>query len=98
MKSHLGNTPLHMAAELGLVNMCRVLLSHGADSSTMNHVRNKPMDVAMPSAVKVFQEEPIRGDGDVESQLLEAAKNGDLVLIKVESIKLYCHYMHSRQL
>ena len=78
-----GNTPLHVASELGLVNVCRVLLNNGADSSVMNHMRNKPVDVAMPTTMKVLHEEPIRGDGDVESQLLEASKNGDLALIKV---------------
>ena len=78
-----GNTALHMASELGLVGMCRVLLNNGADSSIMNHMRNKPMDIATPSTVKIFHEEPIKGAGDVESQLLEAAKNGDLALVKV---------------
>lgn len=79
-----------MAAELGLGDMCRVLLSYRADSSIVNHCRNKPVDVAMSSAIKVFHEEPIKGEGDVESQLLEAAKNGDIVLIKVLSTELRC--------
>ena len=83
LKSRLGNSSLHLAAELGLVNICRLLLSFGADSSLMNHLKDKPVDIATPTVVKIFHEEPIKGYGDVESQLLEAAKNGYTVLIKV---------------
>lgn len=83
-KDHLGNTPLHKAAELGLVNTCCVLSSNGASPSILNNARSKPVDVATPAALKVLQQdEPVRGDSDVESQLLEAAKNGDLALVKV---------------
>ncbi len=83
LRGPIGNTALHMASELGLVSMCRLLLNNGADSSVMNHLRNKPIDMATPITIKIFQEEPIKGVGDVESQLLEAAKNGDLTNVKV---------------
>ena len=50
----------------------------------MNSLRHKPIDLATPPVSKVLEEEqPVRGDSDVESELLEAAKNGDLPAIKV---------------
>ena len=73
-----------MAAKLGLVNICRLLLTNGANPSIMNHMRNKPIDLATPPVAKVLEEEqPVSGDSDIESELLEAAKNGDLPAIKV---------------
>ncbi len=86
LKDHLGNTALHRAAELGLVSICRLLVTNGANASIFNNVRSKPIDVATPPVSKMLEEEdPARGDSDVESQLLEAAKNGDLVTIKVKN-------------
>ncbi len=82
-KDHHGNTALHKAAELGLVLVCRFLITNGADSAIFNNMRRKPIDLATPSASKVIEEEPARGDSDVESQLLEAAKSGDLETVKV---------------
>ena len=59
-------------------------MTNGANASLFNNVRSKPIDVATPPVSKMLEEEdPARGDSDVESQLLEAAKNGDLVTIKV---------------
>lgn len=75
---------MHKAAELGQVTICRFLITNGASLSIINNARNKPIDIATPSVSKILQEEePARGDSDVESQLLEAAKNGDLATIKV---------------
>lgn len=50
----------------------------------INNMRSKPIDVATPPASKVLEEEePASGDSDVESELLEAAKDGDLGTVKV---------------
>ena len=67
--------------------MCRLLVTSGANATVFNNMRYKPIDVATPPVSKMLAEEeeaPARGDSDVESQLLEAAKNGDLVIIKVK--------------
>lgn len=79
---------LHVAAQLGLVNVCRFLIKNGANSSIVNNLRSKPIDLATPLVAKLLEEEeeeePAQGDSDVESQLLEAAKNGDLSALKVD--------------
>jgi len=83
-KDHHGNTALHKAAELGSVGVCRLLIASGANPSMSNSLRNRPIDVANPLVTKVLQEEePIRSNLDVESQLLEAARDGDLDTVKV---------------
>lgn len=80
----MGNTALHLAAGAGLVGVCRLLLASGASCSVINNLRNRPIDLATPPVSKVLEEEqPVRGDSDVESELLEAAKNGDLPALKV---------------
>ena len=64
--------------------MCRFLITNGANPSLPNNLRNKPIDVATPTVAEVLGgEEPLRGESDVELQLLEAAKNGDLDTVKV---------------
>ena len=83
LRDHLGNTVLHKAAEQGLLSICRFLITNGADPSIMNNMRCKAIDIATPTVSKVLQEEPVKGGSDVESQLLEAAKNGDLTTVKV---------------
>ena len=83
MKDEHGNTPLHKAAVLGLVQICRFLIANGADASIKNTDSNTAIDIATPSARKAIREEPIKGNSDIESQLLENAKNGDLEAVKV---------------
>ena len=78
-----GSTALHIASELGLGHLCRFLVTNGSDPSIRSSDGAAPIDQAMATVTKVFREEPIKGDSEIESQLLEAAKNGDLDLVKV---------------
>ena len=41
------------------------------------------VQVATPAVVKVLHERPACTNSDIESQLLEAAKNGDIDVVKV---------------
>ena len=81
-----GNTALHLAAELGLRQLCQFLVANGADPAIKNDNGATPLEQATPTVCKVFQEEVIKGFSDVESQLLEAAKNGELDHVKVSTL------------
>lgn len=74
---------MHKAAKLGLVQICRFLVANGVDTSIKNSENNTAIDVATPATSKAIREEPIKGNTDIESQLLEMAKNGDLEGVKV---------------
>lgn len=93
MKDEHGNTPLHRAAELGLVQICRFLIANGADVTVKNANNSTAMDIATPTASKAIREEPIKGNSDIESQVLETAKNGDLEALKVCIIKMCMFYL-----
>lgn len=80
-----GQTALFRAARQGLVPVCRFLLANGADPSIQSNEGLSAEQVATPSIAKVMKEEvvPARGNSDIEGQLLEASKNGDLDTLKV---------------
>lgn len=65
------------------MELCHFLISNGSDPSIRGSDGAPPIDQPVPTVSKVFREEPIKGNSDIESQLLEAAKNGDLDLVKV---------------
>ena len=83
MPDAAGNTALHKAAECNQPNACRFLIANGADPSIKNCEGHVPADLATAAVAKVITEEPIKPNADIESQLLEAAKNGDLDTVKV---------------
>ena len=41
------NTPLHYAASLGRVKMCRVLLDNGSDPNCLNKLNQTPIHLAI---------------------------------------------------
>ena len=83
MRDAAGNTALHKAAECNQPIACRFLIANGADPLIKNCEGRVPADLATASVAKVIMEEPIKPNADIESQLLEAAKNGDLDTVKV---------------
>ena len=51
----VGQTALHRAAHEGLVQVCRVLLAHGADSACVSSEGYTPMQLATESVQKILQ-------------------------------------------
>lgn len=78
----LGQTALHRVAQQGNVQACRLLLSHGVDSTTMSLQGYTAAQLATENVKKVLREGPSVEVTDVDIQLLEAAKSGDLDLVK----------------
>ena len=89
MADESGNTALHKAAQCSLSSACRLLIGNGADPSIKNCDGHTPADLAPVPVAKVITEEPVKANADIESRLLEAAKNGDL-----ETVKVHCMYMY----
>ena len=83
MRDAVGNTALHKAAECNQPSACRFLIANGADPLIKNCDSRVPADLATAPVAKVIMEEPVKANADIESQLLEAAKNGDLDTVKV---------------
>jgi len=50
-KNVLGETPLHIAAARGHLEVVELLLSHGGDSQLRNKDQKTPTDLAMNSAI-----------------------------------------------
>ena len=93
MKDAVGNTALHKAAECNQPSACRFLIANGADPLIKNCTGCVPADLATAAVAKVITEEPVKANADIESQLLEAAKNGDLDTVKVH-MYLVCTCTH----
>ena len=80
----LGQTALHRASKEGQVSVCRLLLSYAADPTVVSLQGYTAAQVATEAVQKLFAEEPAFGassslpPADLEYQLLEAAKAGDL--------------------
>lgn len=79
-----GQTALHRAARDGNVQACRMLLTGGADPSIVSLQGFTAAQLSTESVSKLLSEEPASsaGTADLEYQLLEAAKAGDLELVK----------------
>ncbi len=78
-----GQTALHRAARDGNVQACRILLSYGSDPHIISLQGFTAGQLATESVSKLLSEEPSSSGGaDTEYQLLEAAKAGDLELVK----------------
>ncbi|XP_037282479.2 tankyrase isoform X1 [Rhipicephalus microplus] len=77
----LGQTALHRCSREGNVQACRVLLAAGADPGIVSGQGYTASQLAS-DAVQQLLHEPQHSSGDVEFQLLEAAKAGDLDIVK----------------
>lgn len=94
MKDAVGNTALHRAAECNQPSACRFLIANGADPLIKNCEDHVPADLATPAVAKVITEEPVKANADIESQLLDAAKNGDLDTLKVHVLMCVLENVH----
>ena len=78
-----GMTALHYSAQQGHVDVCRALLTCGADPGISNHHGLTVIQVASDIVQQLLREEPAPSTTDIEAQLLDAAKNGDIGTVKV---------------
>uniref|UniRef100_W5MFT8 Poly [ADP-ribose] polymerase n=1 Tax=Lepisosteus oculatus TaxID=7918 RepID=W5MFT8_LEPOC len=79
---NLGQTPLHRAAHCGHLQTCRLLLSSGCDPLIMSLQGFSPSQMGNESVQQILQEGVLIGNSDADRQLLEAAKSGDLEIVK----------------
>uniref|UniRef100_A0A8C8K137 Poly [ADP-ribose] polymerase n=2 Tax=Oncorhynchus tshawytscha TaxID=74940 RepID=A0A8C8K137_ONCTS len=78
----LGQTALHRAAMAGHLQTCRLLLSYGADASILSLQGFTASQMGNEAVQQILSENvPVR-NSDVDYQLLEAAKAGDLDTVK----------------
>ena len=88
-------TTLHWAVQEGHVDVCRFLLSNGADPSLLTVQGLSVYELSTTDAVQlVLKNEPAVTSDEIELQLLEAAKNSDLEAIKVLSYYIVCTFTH----
>lgn len=80
-----GQTPLFQPSQLGAVDVCMLLVNSGADPSIKTRDGSSPLVVAAPAVVDMLKDKQLlsKPDVDVETQVLEAAKNGELETLKV---------------
>ena len=84
LRDSSGQTAFHRAARKGLVQVCKLLLTSGCDPAIKNNEGFTVEAVATTTVMKLLQEEkPVRVEADMETQLLEACKNGELETVKV---------------
>ncbi|XP_064833770.1 poly [ADP-ribose] polymerase tankyrase-1 isoform X5 [Oncorhynchus masou masou] len=78
----LGQTALHRAAMAGHLQTCRLLLSYGVDASILSLQGFTASQMGNEAVQQILSENvPVR-NSDVDYQLLEAAKAGDLDTVK----------------
>ncbi|GLD63224.1 tankyrase-2-like protein [Lates japonicus] len=83
---HLGQTALHRAAHCGHLQTCRLLLSAGSDPLLTSLQGFSPSQLGNKSVQEILQAEGVLvGNSEVDRQLLEASKTGD-----VETVKKLC--------
>ncbi|XP_067858576.1 poly [ADP-ribose] polymerase tankyrase-2 isoform X4 [Heptranchias perlo] len=78
----LGQTPLHRAAHCGHLHTCRLLLTSGSDTSIVSLQGFTASQMGNESVQQILQEGIVVGNFDTDRQLLEAAKAGDLDVVK----------------
>jgi len=93
----LGQTCLHRAGREGNVQACRILLTFGVDASIVSLQGFTAAQLSTEPVGKILAEEPAAGGIDIEYQLLEASKAGDLELVK-KIVNLHPHIVNCRDL
>ncbi|KAH9524840.1 Poly [ADP-ribose] polymerase tankyrase-2 [Bulinus truncatus] len=78
----LGQTALHRVAQQGNMQACRLLMSYAIDPSIVSLQGYTAAQLATENIQKLLREDPPVGGTDIDIQLLEAAKAGDLELVK----------------
>ncbi|KAF6040293.1 TNKS2 [Bugula neritina] len=79
---NLGQTALHRAAQQGNVQACKLLMTYNIDISIVSLQGYTAAQLATEPVQEFLREGPLTGGTDVDNQLLEAAKTGDLDLVK----------------
>uniref|UniRef100_A0A3B4ZYY5 Poly [ADP-ribose] polymerase n=1 Tax=Stegastes partitus TaxID=144197 RepID=A0A3B4ZYY5_9TELE len=79
---HLGQTALHRAAHAGHLQTCRLLLTAGCDPLLTSLQGFSPSQLGNESVQEILQEGVLIGNSEVDRQLLEASKSGDLETVK----------------
>uniref|UniRef100_A0A674AXR3 Poly [ADP-ribose] polymerase n=1 Tax=Salmo trutta TaxID=8032 RepID=A0A674AXR3_SALTR len=79
---NLGQTALHRAAHCGHLQTCRLLLKAGCDPLAMSLQGFSPSQMGNESVREILHEGSLIGNSDVDWQLLEASKSGDLEIVK----------------
>lgn len=80
----VGQTSLHHVAQQGNMQACRILLQYGIDRSIVSLQGCTAAQMAPSSLQKMLRDvDSPSGGTDVDIQLLEAAKAGDLEVVKV---------------
>lgn len=77
----LGQTALHRCAREDNVQACRILLSYNIDPSIISLQGYTAAQISAENVLKILQDPP-NGTDDVEAQLLEASKSGDLAAVE----------------
>lgn len=76
----MGQTTLHRCARDDNVQACRLLLSYGIDYTIVSLQGYTAAQLASENVLKILKSPP--DPGDLEVQLLESAKSGDLDTVK----------------
>ena len=86
-----GQTPLFVPSQRGAGEVCRLLVNSGADPSIKTKDGSSPLVVAAPSVANILKDKQLlcKPDVDIETQILEAAKNGELEILKVCLLCVY---------
>ncbi|KAL1122657.1 hypothetical protein AAG570_002984 [Ranatra chinensis] len=91
----LGQTALHRCAREDNVQACRILLSYSVDSTIVSLQGYTALQVAGENVHKILQEPP--AVLDLENQLLEASKAGDLDTVQ-RLLTAYPHIVNCRDM
>ncbi|KAG1652408.1 Tankyrase-1 [Nymphon striatum] len=92
----LGQTALHRCAREGNIQACRILMMYGVDTSIVSLQGYTAVQVATEGVQKMLTDPPT-GGADVDYQLLEAAKAGDLEVVK-KLVTAHSHIVNCRDL
>ncbi|XP_072281308.1 poly [ADP-ribose] polymerase tankyrase-2 isoform X2 [Pyxicephalus adspersus] len=95
---NLGQTCLHRAAHCGQLQTCRILLNSGCDPSLISLQGFTAVQMGNESVQQLLQGLPL-SNSDADRQLLEAAKAGDLEIVKklCNSQTVNCRDIEGRQ-
>ncbi|XP_015262135.1 PREDICTED: tankyrase-2 isoform X2 [Gekko japonicus] len=96
---NLGQTSLHRAAHCGHLQTCRLLLSSGCDPSIVSLQGFTASQMGNESVQQLLHEGIPLGNSEADRQLLEAAKAGDVDIVKklctIQSVN--CRDIEGRQ-
>ncbi|KAM3913542.1 poly [ADP-ribose] polymerase tankyrase-2 isoform 3-T3 [Leptodactylus fuscus] len=96
---NLGQTCLHRAAHCGHLQTCRILLNSGCDPALVSLQGFTALQMGNENVQQLLQEGLSFSNTDADRQLLEAAKAGDLDIVKklCNSQTVNCRDVEGRQ-